>query len=166
MHTLPGALRFPGAPGFGTVAVMNAFTDPTAPTPSAWVFEHPDFSASAETLARGWLHDFEASIRQPERLNALLDPDPHWRDLLAFTWSIRSFSGNEAILAALGAAVGRIHPRAFRIARGRTPPRFVTRAGRTVLECMFDFETDQGQASGVLRAIPGTRTRRSEPGCC
>jgi cation diffusion facilitator CzcD-associated flavoprotein CzcO len=134
---------------------MNTFNDPAASAAPTWVFEHPDFSASADVLARGWLHDFEASIRQPERLNALLDADPHWRDLLAFTWSIRSFSGSEAVLAAFEAGVGRVHPRAFRIAQGRTPPRFVMRAGRTVLECMFDFETDQGQASGVLRAIPG-----------
>ncbi len=141
----------------GTVVGMNAPAD-LSMTP--WVTLHPDFHGSAQDLALRWLAAFDQALRQPDPLDLpdltdLLDVDSHWRDVIAFTGSIRSRSGREPITRGLAQALARVRPRDFRLAPGRTPPRFVMRAGRMVLECMFDFITDQGQASGVLRGVPG-----------
>lgn len=138
---------------------MNAPADPLPIDLArpAWVTHHPDFAASAQDLATQWLETFDQTLQAlpGADLQSLFDADSHWRDVLAFTWDIRSRSGLQAIASGLAAQVDRVRPRDFRLAQGRTPPRFVMRAGRLVMECMFDFTTDQGRASGVLRGVPG-----------
>jgi putative flavoprotein involved in K+ transport len=111
-----------------------------------------------ETLSRAaarWLADFEDALRASDgaSLEALFDPDSHWRDLLALTWQVRTVSGAPKVVDAL-----RLHgagARGFGIDRGRTPPRRVTRAGTSAIEAIFRFETALGRAAGVLRLIDG-----------
>ena len=133
---------------------MNAPADLPA---ARWATLHPDFTGSASDLAIGWLNAFGEALRTPDApgLGRLLDGDPHWRDVLAFTGSIRSRSGSDSIARGFSHELTRVNPRDFQLAQGRTPPRFVMRAGRMVLEFMFDFVTDQGRASGVMRGLPG-----------
>ena len=138
----------------GTVAGMNA---PAELSVARWATLHPDFQGAAPDLAEAWLNAFGLALgtRDEPGLMRLLDSDSHWRDVLAFTGSIRSRSGQQPIVRALASELARVNPRDFRLADHRTPPRFVMRAGRMVLECMFDCVTDQGRASGVLRGVPG-----------
>ena len=53
------------------------------------------------TAARNWLAAFETALGDGGDAAALFLPDGHWRDLLAFTWRIDTFTGREAIGAAL-----------------------------------------------------------------
>ena len=102
-----------------------------------------------------WLARCEAALRAGDAvaLAALFVPDGHWRDVLAFTWSITPGEGASAIAAALVAAQSSTAAHGFALARGRTPPRRVPRAGYDVIEALFDFETRVGRGVGVVRLL-------------
>src|SRR5580693_3915387 len=105
------------------------------------------------TIAQNWLTQFETALAKPDDalLKTLFHADSHWRDLLAFTWRIRTVNGADAILRELKAHIGRVRPAAFRIDRSRAVPRRVMRAGADAFEAIFTFETGEGRGSGVLR---------------
>ncbi len=105
------------------------------------------------TVTENWLARFERTCAEPDDLafRTLFHADCHWRDVLALTWDIRTVSGVDAVCRELEAHVGRARPRGFKIARDRTAPRQVTRAGTSAIEAIFTFETATGRGSGVLR---------------
>jgi hypothetical protein len=108
------------------------------------------------TTAQNWLTQFETALAGPDdvSLKILFHADSHWRDLLAFTWRIRTVNGADAILRELKAHIGKVRPAAFRIDPRRAAPRHVTRAGADVHEAIFTFETAEGRGNGVLRLTP------------
>jgi len=112
----------------------------------------PEHSAAA---AR-WLAEFERALRAADAapLEALFRADAHWRDLLAFTWRVKTASGAGRILAALKRCANESGASGFEIDPGRTPPRRVVRAGTDVIEAIFRFRTARGRGSGVLRLVP------------
>ena len=115
----------------------------------------PASLVSERALAERWLAQFEAALRsgsQPATA-ALFAPDGHWRDLLAFTWTITPSQGAAAIAAQLVTKQKDAQARAFAIAEGRTPPRRLQRAGIDVIEAIFRFETAIGRGFGVLRLL-------------
>jgi putative flavoprotein involved in K+ transport len=98
-----------------------------------------------------WLEQFESALAAADEaaLQALFRPDAHWRDLLAFTGQVRTFSGFrifDAIRQGRGARGFEIDPR-------RTPPREVTRAGTKAVEAIFRFETAAARGQGVVRLV-------------
>ncbi len=100
-----------------------------------------------------WLADFEKALtaRDDASLEALLRPDAHWRDLIAFTWQVETHSGANKIAAALAHHGADKGAAGFAIDPARTPPRIVTRAGENVIEAFFRFETARARAHGVVR---------------
>lgn len=105
--------------------------------------------------ADNWLAQFESALAKPGgELKTLFHPDSHWRDVLALSWDVQTFSGADAILSALRAHAGKTRPAGFAIDPDRTAPRTVTRAGTQSIEAIFRFETAQGRGSGMLRLIP------------
>ena len=111
-----------------------------------------------ETLlgaADRWLTDFERAISGSDSasVKTLFHGDCHWRDLLAFTWHIKTVSGAAHIVEALDVYAGNAKACGFKTDDNRTPPRLVTRAGTEVIEAIFGFETAYGPASGVVRLI-------------
>ncbi len=110
------------------------------------------------TVANHWLARFEAALgaRDAARLRDLFDADSHWRDVLALTWRIRTWSGWEALVEHLLKHAAHAAPRGFGVDPNRTAPRLVTRAGTQCIEALFRFETATGHGSGVLRLLPST----------
>ncbi|NKB48516.1 MAG: SidA/IucD/PvdA family monooxygenase [Alphaproteobacteria bacterium] len=102
-----------------------------------------------------WLADFERALggSDPHALETLFHSDGHWRDLLALTWHVQTFSGAATIAAALTTHAGDAKPSGFETDRKRTPPRRVNRAGTQVIEAIILFDTAAGKANGVLRLI-------------
>jgi len=100
-----------------------------------------------------WLSAFEEALGGCNRaeLDKLFIEDSHWRDLLAFTWNITPSDSREAIVATLLREQPHVRARGFRIAKGHTAPRSVTRTGQEVIEAIFQFETAAGRCLGVLR---------------
>jgi putative flavoprotein involved in K+ transport len=104
-----------------------------------------------------WLARFERALaaQDGDALNALFVADSYWRDVLAFTWTIRTVHGAETIAGELKALAANVAPKNFSLDPARTVPREVTRAGTTSIEVFFGFETAVGRGSGVLRLTSG-----------
>jgi hypothetical protein len=104
-------------------------------------------------LAQAWLAQFWRALGNEAALKALFHADGYWRDVLAFTWDIRTIHGSGAIAAGLSARASRTGASGFALAPNRTAPRQVTRAGTPAIEAIFCFETAQGRGSGVVRLV-------------
>src|SRR5690606_14905266 len=83
---------------------------------------------------------------------ALFLPDGHWRDILAFSWQLRTYSGADQIKRALAASLPNVRPGGFEVST-TTPPRHVRRAGENAIEVIFHFETVVGRGRGVVRFL-------------
>ncbi|MBC8745950.1 hypothetical protein OKW43_004923 [Paraburkholderia sp. WC7.3g] len=118
-------------------------------------------SSSAESvhseahLVQRWLSRLEQALKSLNRdaLGQLFADECHWRDLLAFTWSITPHQGRESIVNELISRQHKIQAHRFEIAENRTPPRRVKRIGIPVTEAIFNFETADGRGSGVVRLL-------------
>ncbi len=111
-------------------------------------------SVSDAEISQRWLSSLEQALNAKDKAGvaALFAPDDcHWRDVLAFTWFITPHRGAQEIGAALVASQEATKASGFAIAKGRTPPRRIKRAGISVLETIFSFETAFGRGFGVLR---------------
>lgn len=93
-----------------------------------------------------WLNRFETALaaRDAEAAAALFAVDSYWRDLVSFTWTIKTVEGREGVTGLLEATLDRIDPSGFRTTE---PP---TEAGG-VTEAWLEFETASGRAKGHLR---------------
>jgi cation diffusion facilitator CzcD-associated flavoprotein CzcO len=118
------------------------------------IAERKQTSALAD--AQGWLAQFDAALQAQDAAAAasLFLPDGLWRDLLAFTWTIQTMAGRDAIAQTMRETLPRTKPKNFRIPPQCTPPRWVGRAGTDAIEVLFDFETAFGPCNGVLRLVP------------
>ena len=114
-------------------------------------------AASDTDLVTHWLGAFETALGSGDAsaVAALFQRDSHWRDLLAFTWSISPFGGADDIAAGLINAQATVGARGFRVSETRTAPRRVKRLGVEAIEAMIEFETETGRGNGVVRLIPG-----------
>ncbi|MDJ0825168.1 MAG: NAD(P)/FAD-dependent oxidoreductase [Rhodobacter sp.] len=79
-----------------------------------------------------------------EALKALFAPDCYWRDLVAFTWNIKTMEGREAIGAMADAVLGDVHPRNWQIEGEPTEANGIT-------EAWITFETDAVRGRGHVR---------------
>lgn len=113
---------------------MTQTADPTAP-------EHTP-QARAET----WLARFEAALtaRDVPAATALFATDSYWRDLVSFTWNIKTVEGKQGIADMLNACLDNTAPSGFRITEPATEADGVT-------EAWFAFETAVGRGVGHMR---------------
>ena len=83
-----------------------------------------------------WLQRFGAALERGDlnAATALFEPDGFWRDLVAFTWNIKTCEGRGEIKAMLAARLADVKPRRFQ-AKGE----------------WFTFETEVGRGVGHLR---------------
>lgn len=116
------------------------------------ILQHSDASA----LTEHWLKSFGAALENgdSERAAAHFLADGYWRDLVAFTWHLTTFSGRDEIASMLEVALPDIKPKNFRLAEGRVRPRLVSRAGVETVESLVAFDTSHGNATGVVRLVP------------
>ena len=100
-----------------------------------------------------WLKSFENSITNKnfEKLESLFHKDSYWRDILTFTWHIKTFKGYRNILNAFQQLSNSVEPRNFDIDKCRTAPRCVKRSGLECIESIFSFRTSAGKGNGVIR---------------
>ncbi len=104
---------------------------------------------------RHWLAGFEQALHglDSDALIRLFDEDSHWRDLLAFTWTITPHDDPAAISASLIKCQPSIKAKNFSLAEDRTPPRRVKRQGVDSIEAIFAFATQFGRGHGLLRLV-------------
>ncbi len=106
-----------------------------------------------ERAVGGWLAAFEEALTTADAaaLQGLFLDECHWRDLVAFTWHNAAHVGHAEVVAGLQAYQPAIKARNFCVAGQRAAPRVVRRLGVEVIEAFFDFETELGRGTGVLR---------------
>ncbi len=106
-----------------------------------------------EVAVAAWLSRFEHALAAADEsaLAALFIDGADWRDVVAFTWDMRSTLGTQAVAAGLAKAAAEFKPHSFAIAPDRTPPRATVRAGDSVIEAFFNFETNIGHGLGIVR---------------
>ena len=109
-----------------------------------------DLSTHPTQIAGAWLADFSTALerRDIEAAVALFEPDAYWRDLVAFTWNIRTQEGPLAIRAMLTARLADTKPSAFAVEGD------ATEAGG-VVDAWFTFETAVARGRGHLRLRNG-----------
>jgi len=105
---------------------------------------------SPTTTAEAWLGSFAAALasRDPRAVLELFGPECFWRDLVAFTWNLRTEEGHDAIAAMLAARLEDVAPQGFAL-RGEASEA----DGR--IEAWFDFETRVGRCTGHMRLRDG-----------
>src|SRR5262249_12514056 len=107
------------------------------------------------TIAHEWLRRFGNALEQrdPDLAADLFMAEGWWRDLLAFTWDLRTFQGAKAMGAALGRTADAAAPRDFHLEPGREPALTGSDASRTV-EAFYRFETKLARGRGFMRLMP------------
>jgi putative flavoprotein involved in K+ transport len=98
------------------------------------------------------LDDFNAALSSGdiERAVALFQTDCYWRDLVTFTWNIKTMEGQDQVRDMLKARLADTKPSNWRIADGET-------ASETdgIVESWIQFETDVARGFGHLRLKDG-----------
>ena len=105
-----------------------------------------------ETAVTQVLADLNAALAasDPEAVAALFEPEGYWRDLVSFTWNIRTMEGRPQIVEMLEAQLGRIRAGGFTITPGE-----VAEDGGGFLQAWIDFETAVGRGHGHVRIRDG-----------
>jgi putative flavoprotein involved in K+ transport len=100
--------------------------------------------------AAQWLADFAAALARSDidAAVSLFEPDGFWRDLVAFTWNIRTQEGPEAIRAMLKARLADTQPTAFAVEGEPTE-------ADGVVDAWLTFETGVARGRGHLRLKDG-----------
>ena len=78
----------------------------------------------------------------------LFGDDSYWRDLVAFTWNLKTVEGRDGVKAMLEATLGHTKPSGWRTTE---PPA----AADGVAEAWIEFETEVGRGRGHLRLKDG-----------
>ena len=106
----------------------------------------PIATLSPQQRVDDWLADFEAAlaVRDIERVVAKFATDSFWRDLVAFTWNIKTLEGRDQIAGMLGNRLSGTDPSGFRTREEPTDDGDVTSA-------FIEFETAVGRGVGHLR---------------
>src|SRR6201987_3048019 len=76
--------------------------------------------------------------------------DSYWRDLVAFTWNIKTMEGRDQVRDMLVRCLKRVNPRDWRIAEGE-----IATEADGVLESWISFETEIARGYGLIRIKDG-----------
>ena len=100
----------------------------------------------AETRVGAWLEAFEDALAasDAEAAAELFHEQSYWRDLVSFTWNLKTLEGRDAIRAMLEATLGTVQPSGFATSE---PPTQTD----DLCEAWIVFETAVGRGSGHLR---------------
>lgn len=111
----------------------------------------PD-NAAAVPIAQEWLDGFSGAIAasDPDLVTALLTDDVYWRDILALSWDIRTYSGAGNTGAAFVSFAGSRNPGNFALDIASVQQSRRRGVGPSI-EGFFDFETDIGICRGHFR---------------
>ncbi len=105
---------------------------------------------TASERITSWLNDFETALKSGniDAVTALFDDDCYWRDLVSFTWNIKTMEGKSAIAEMLKATLTQIKPSNWKLAEEATGDEALT-------EAWFTFETSVSRGKGQLRMKNG-----------
>jgi putative flavoprotein involved in K+ transport len=105
-----------------------------------------------EAEVTGWLARFGDALSAGDATAAaaLFHADSFWRDLIAFTWNLKTLEGPAQITDMLTRTLPAVRPSGWRITGGEEPA-----SAGGVTEAWIDFETAAGRGCGHLRLREG-----------
>ena len=97
-----------------------------------------------------WLASFEKALQSKDtaQVDQLFGNDCYWRDLVSFTWNIKTMEGKEAVLEMVNATVSEVEPFNWQIEGEASEADGIT-------EAWFTFETKVCRGKGLLRLKNG-----------
>ncbi|RWP62815.1 NAD(P)/FAD-dependent oxidoreductase [Mesorhizobium sp.] len=100
--------------------------------------------------AAGWLSSLSRALEAGDAAAAanLFVEDCYWRDLLTFTWNIKTMEGRAAIRDMLDAALAATRPTAWQLTGEAS-------AHEGTIEAWFTFETSSAWGQGIMRLADG-----------
>lgn len=106
----------------------------------------PSVDLSPQQRVDAWLADFEAAlaVRDVPRAAAKFATDSFWRDLVAFTWNIKTVEGRDGVADLLTERLADTDPSGFHTREAPVQDGDVTSA-------FIEFETGVGRGIGHLR---------------
>lgn len=109
---------------------------------------------TAQDIATSWIREWSDAIDTQDAAGAaaLLTADGYWRDLLALTWSLRTFRGTPRVQQALEEHLGTAGATGFQLEEGKEPA-FVERDGTSCVEAFLVFETAAARGRGLVRLV-------------
>ena len=111
-------------------------------------------------IATQWIAKFEAVLNANDtsKLASTMHVDSWWRDMLTLSWDFRTLHGIEKITSYVASNQNRVHLHNLKLrSDGKFSPQFKTPASEIVwIESIFDFATDVGTGTGVIRLIEDT----------
>ena len=95
--------------------------------------------------AATWLSAFARALEAGDAtaVTGLFVEDCYWRDLLAFTWNIKTMEGHAAIRDMLKATLATTKPTAWQLAGEAT-------SDEGTIEAWFTFETSSAHGQGLM----------------
>ena len=108
----------------------------------------PESTATQE--AERWLRAFETALADRDAAAAaeLFATDCYWRDLVAFTWNLKTVEGREGVADLVEHTAGQTRAHGFHVTEPAAEADGVT-------EAWIAFETEVGRGSGHLRLKEG-----------
>ncbi|CAN3126890.1 NAD(P)-binding domain-containing protein [Mycobacterium sp. smrl_JER01] len=118
----------------------------------------PDLSPQQHVDA--WLADFEAAlaVRDIDRVTGMFAVDSFWRDLVSFTWNLKTLEGRDQVADMLGARLLETDPSGFRT---REAPVQDGSGDDAVISAFIEFDTAVGRGTGHLRLKSDSGTLRA-----
>lgn len=100
--------------------------------------------------AAGWLENFDAALkrRDIDAALGLFQDDCYWRDLVTFTWNIKTLEGKDGIRAMLHATLAKTAPSNWKLEEQASE-------ADGVVEAWLTFETGVARGRGHLRLKNG-----------
>ena len=101
---------------------------------------------TATESVSGWLSDFEAALdrRDIDGAAAMFAEESYWRDLVSFTWNIKTLEGRQEIADMLRAQLEDVQPSGFTLVGEANEADGIT-------DGWFDFETAVARGHGHIR---------------
>ena len=102
--------------------------------------------ASPTGRVSAWLETFAQALESgdTDAVKSLFAKECYWRDLVSFTWNIKTMEGRDAIADMVSATLGDVNPRNWKIDGEPTE-------GGGITEAWITFETDAVHGRGHLR---------------
>jgi putative flavoprotein involved in K+ transport len=100
-----------------------------------------------------WLQDFEVALTKEDygSVNNLFLDDCYWRDLVSFTWNIKTMEGKHAVEEMLRFSLPSCKPTEWKITGNEN----TLKVDDGVIEASFTFETSVSRGEGILRLKNG-----------
>lgn len=107
-------------------------------------------NTKVEAIAKDWMANFGGALNNGDvkGLLDLLDQSCCWRDLLAFTWNIKTMEGVAAIDNMLAATLGNTTPSAWQVTSA-------SKIESGAIQAWFKFKTQVGQCQGIFTLNSG-----------